>query len=69
MIALKNRIGEKYGKLTVLSRADNKAGGAAWNCICECGNKTITSGNKLHSGTKSCGCLGGKFRNLVGIFF
>lgn len=47
-------IGEKYGRLTVISKLPN----GKIDCICECGNKHIvnsawhlTSGN-----TKSCGC-------------
>lgn len=51
--------GQKFGKLTVIqySKDDNKSG-SQWECLCECGNKVIVSGNslkKLH--TLSCGCL------------
>ena len=49
---------QKCGRLTVISRAENKNNRAYWNCLCECGNKTVVSGKKLRTGqTQSCGCL------------
>lgn len=53
-------IGQKYGKLTVLSRheCNDKFNKPLWVCKCECGNIAIVGGNRLKSGnTKSCGCL------------
>lgn len=53
----KDETGNIYGRLTVISyhHTNNKA---FWLCQCECGNKTIVSGDKLRRGyTKSCGCL------------
>lgn len=57
-MALKNEIGNIYGYLTVVDRAENsKDGRARWLCECQCGNKTIVLGKHLRSGnTKSCGC-------------
>ena len=51
--------GQKFGKLTVLSRASNFTfNRSAWNCICDCGKEKIVSGNSLtQEHTKSCGCL------------
>lgn len=51
--------GQKFGRLTVLSRAENsKCGRVMWNCICDCGNHAKVSSNRLKQGeTKSCGCL------------
>lgn len=52
--------GQIFGKLTVesLNSYDNKNNSYFWNCICECGTKTIVSGNHLKSGhTQSCGCM------------
>lgn len=47
----------KFGRLTVLSRSENKGNLTAWNCICACGNKTIVTSSNLKTGhTKSCGC-------------
>ena len=49
--------GMKFGRLIVLNRAENKGNLTAWNCICDCGNKTVvTSGNLKTGHTKSCGC-------------
>ncbi|MBQ4060553.1 MAG: hypothetical protein IJD46_00865 [Bacilli bacterium] len=57
-MALKNEIGNTYGYLTVISRAENdKNGRARWLCKCKCGNEIIVMGKNLRSGnTKSCGC-------------
>lgn len=52
-------IGRKYGKLTILSLAGrNKYGHVLFECLCDCGNKTIAEGTRVtHGGTLSCGCL------------
>lgn len=55
--------GEVFGRLTVLSRADdyiapNGKHHVMWNCQCSCGNTTVVDACGLTSGkTKSCGCL------------
>lgn len=51
--------GQVFGRLRVISRAENnKANKAQWLCECECGNKKIIVGTQLRTGhTKSCGCL------------
>jgi len=56
----KSEIGNRYGKLTVISRHifpdDNRK--AWWDCLCDCGNIKVTSGLLLRQGkVKSCGCL------------
>jgi len=50
--------GQKYGKLTVISRAENnKHGKTMWNCICDCGGKSFTVGSHLLNGkAATCGC-------------
>ena len=50
--------GMKFGRLTVVSRADNTSDGKArWNCVCDCGNNSVVIGKLLRSGhTRSCGC-------------
>lgn len=49
--------GRKYGKLTVLKRADRLNGRIAWLCKCECGNENVVRGDDLRTGnTKTCGC-------------
>ncbi len=50
-------VGHKYNRLTVVSWAGIHTGRTAWNCICDCGNKTLVTGNSLRRGnTMSCGC-------------
>ena len=51
--------GKKFGMLTVLRRLKEKVKGhTVWECLCDCGNKTIVPAYRLTSGnTKSCGCL------------
>ena len=50
--------GMRFGRLTVLRRAENNsAGRARWLCRCDCGELCVTAGRNLRSGyTKSCGC-------------
>ena len=53
--------GQKFGKLTVIKRIENKSKSdhhIKWLCKCECGESVITRGSSLRNGiTKSCGCL------------
>lgn len=62
--SLKDLIGLRFGRLTVINRADDyispKRGKhhVRWNCLCDCGANTIVESNMLTRGrTKSCGCL------------
>ena len=54
-----NLVGEQFGMLTVIKRAENSStGGSQWLCICDCGkNKIVKSIYLRNGGTKSCGCL------------
>lgn len=58
---VKDEVGNKYGRLTVISRGENdKQGNACWYCQCDCGNPNLylVKGYALRNGhTKSCGCL------------
>ena len=58
MSKIKDEVGNVYGYLTVIERAENsKDGRARWKCRCKCGNEVIVLGKHLRSGnTKSCGC-------------
>lgn len=51
--------GQKFGRLTAISRADNRGKSCTmWRCRCDCGNEIITMRSSLVGGkTKSCGCL------------
>ena len=50
--------GQKFGRLTVIGRAENtRTGRARWFCLCECGSETVVTGYCLSGGkTQSCGC-------------
>lgn len=51
--------GQKIHKLTVIRPVGKDKGrNTLWECLCDCGNKTITSGSRIRRGmTKSCGCI------------
>lgn len=59
--------GQKFGKLTVVSRAPNtKSTKAAWNCKCDCGGTKVVAASNLKSGrVRSCGCLYYESRKIV----
>ena len=58
-------IGQKFGRLTVISQAETVKDSKGydvrqWNCICDCGNKEIKVVKEhclKYGNTKSCGCL------------
>jgi len=62
MTLIKNMIGERFGKLTILERTkNNKHNQVCYICLCDCGaTATITSGKLKNGNTKSCGCLRGQ---------
>ena len=66
---LKDLIGQKFGRLFVISMSDIRTKGDPksihWLCRCDCGNEVTVRGSSLRQGlTKSCGCLHGeKFTN------
>jgi len=53
-----NLVGQRFGRLLVVSRAgSDKRGEALWECECDCGAVTVVLGSNLRKGkTKSCGC-------------
>lgn len=61
----KDLTGQKFGRLTVIERAENirNAKGVSkvmWKCRCDCGNDdliVVYSGNLLTGNTTSCGCI------------
>lgn len=58
MTRLIDRTGHRYGRLLVLSRAENRNGDIIWICHCDCGKEVEVLGESLQSGrTQSCGCL------------
>ena len=66
-LKFKNLTGLRFGKLTVVERAENKGSQTCWRCKCDCGNVCVVAGGKLTSKhTKSCGCLHGQNHGLTG---
>lgn len=69
-----NRLGMRYGRLTVIKNCGkNKKGRYLWLCKCDCGNEKIVVGDNLSSKkSKSCGCLKTEFLkksgNLWGLY-
>lgn len=68
---VKNLIDQNFGKLTIISRAENdKWGRSRWLCRCECGGEKIVNSRELKRGnTASCGCnylISNKAINLIG---
>lgn len=50
--------GERFNHLTVESLARAEKGVLYWNCLCDCGNRTVVRGSNLKRGAvKSCGCI------------
>ena len=55
----KDKVGQAFGRLKVISRApSDRWRQTFWNCECSCGNLSVVRGHALTSGhTRSCGCL------------
>lgn len=73
-VNFKDLTGQVFGSLTVVSRAENLVykGGkikVRWNCLCECGNKTVKYSNQLKVADKpvSCGCMTPKAKSKYDI--
>lgn len=51
--------GKRFGKLTVISRAENDTRGRTrWLCRCDCGGEiTAAGGNLVQGGTRACNCV------------
>lgn len=48
---------QRFGRLVVISRAENIGKAVRWNCICDCGKEVIAYATNLRRGlTQSCGC-------------
>ena len=64
-----NLIGQRFGKLVVIERAENNSRGQRqWLCQCDCGGTRIVNTNYLRSGrTTDCGCK--KSPDLTGKVF
>lgn len=68
--------GERFGRLTALSKTDKRKWGlVVWDLKCDCGNMFTATGSQLNTGnTKSCGCLReayykSRFKDITGSKF
>ena len=72
MSKLQDLTGQRFGRLTVLSReldyvTPKGQHKTCWKCKCDCGNYKITTATALKTGTtSSCGCYGMENRILYG---
>lgn len=58
MPAFKDLTGERFGRLVVIKRLENKNKRTYWLCQCDCGNTTTKCAGDLKSGrSRSCGCI------------
>lgn len=49
--------GQRFGRLVVTSRAENRGKQTFWNCACDCGKTVVVQGSALRGNlTLSCGC-------------
>lgn len=54
----KSLVGERFGRLLVVSYAGSNGKRSLWECQCDCGNSVIRHTGLLSArNTKSCGCL------------
>lgn len=58
MNPIKDRTGQRYGRLTVIGIAGrNSRGKILWRCKCDCGNEILRESGTLKPGREcSCGC-------------
>lgn len=55
---LNDLTGKRFGKWTVISRAENAGHHTMWNCVCDCGKHKKVYATHLTSGlSPSCGCI------------
>lgn len=61
MRAIRDRTGERYGRLVAVEISSSSKNNIRWLCKCDCGNTINISSRNLGSpfgkGVKSCGCL------------
>ena len=61
-------IGSRFGRLTVMDRAESKRGATRWDCKCDCGKDVTVYWYALkRDQTKSCGCLAIENRTKHGL--
>ena len=73
MAKLIDLTGERFGRLTAVSKSSDKtqykSTGARWHCLCDCGNEKTYAAQALRKGlTKSCGCLDAEVKTKHGMY-
>lgn len=59
--------GQRFGKLTVIQRVENKGNTVMWECRCDCGNTITVPSQSLRNGiTISCGCEKRRTKDYTG---
>jgi hypothetical protein len=64
-INFKDIVGNRYGRLIVIAKAEKRYDKTFWLCKCDCGNiKEIYGGSltKKKKPTQSCGCLNKEYQ-------
>lgn len=62
MPKFKDLTGQRFGRLIVIERIENRGEKVCWRCRCDCGNECSATSNHLTRGdVKSCGCLSAEF--------
>ena len=58
-MGIKNEVGNKYGRLTVIAPSEQRIRNrVCWLCKCDCGNEIVVIGTDLRTGRKTdCGCV------------
>ena len=53
-----NLMGQRFGRLVVIKRVENRGRKVCWCCLCDCGKETVVTSTNLITGhSKSCGCM------------
>jgi hypothetical protein len=52
------KVGDRFGRLVVISERFLDAGRSAYRCRCDCGTEHVVRHTNLLSATRSCGCIG-----------
>jgi hypothetical protein len=47
-------IGERFGKLVVVEQVSGPGDWRWYRCVCDCGNSTVSSSNRLRRGQRAC---------------
>lgn len=62
---MKDIVGQRFGRLVVVSLNGTANGKRRWNCLCDCGNTAVVRQDQLiGSKTRSCGCLSAEARRI-----